>query len=130
MVSSVRQAERFDKRVTRLGSWLRRTSIDELPQLINVLKGEMSIVGPRPHAAAHDNHFDEIIANYAFRQRVKPGITGYAQVNGSRGATPTVEAMQRRVGLDIWYIDNWSFHLDLTIMLRTMIEVLRGRNAY
>ena len=78
----------------------------------------------------HDNHFDEIIANYAFRQRVKPGITGCAQVNGSRGATPTVEAMQRRVGLDIWYIDNWSFHLDLTIMLRTMIEVLRGRNAY
>ena len=127
---SVRQAERFDKRVTRLGLWLRRTSIDELPQLINVLKGEMSIVGPRPHAAAHDNHFDEIIANYAFRQRVKPGITGCAQVNGSRGATPTVEAMQRRVGLDIWYIDNWSFHLDLTIMLRTMIEVLRGRNAY
>ena len=127
---SVRQAERFDKRVTRLGLWLRRTSIDELPQLINVLKGEMSIVGPRPHAAAHDNHFDEIIANYAFRQRVKPGITGCAQVNGSRGATPTVEAMQRRVGLDIWYIDNWSFHLDLTIMFRTMIEVLRGRNAY
>ena len=127
---SVKQAERCDKRVTRLGSWLRRTSIDELPQLINVLQGEMSIVGPRPHAAAHDNQFDEIIANYAFRQRVKPGITGCAQVNGCRGETPTVEAIQRRVDLDIWYIDNWSFHLDLTIMFRTMIEVMRGRNAY
>ena len=126
----VKQAERFDKRVTRLGSWLRRTSIDELPQLINVLKGEMSIVGPRPHAVAHDNHFNEVIANYAFRQRVKPGITGFAQVNGSRGSTPTVEAMQRRVELDIWYIDNWSFQLDLAIMFRTMIEVVHGRNAY
>jgi putative colanic acid biosynthesis UDP-glucose lipid carrier transferase len=127
---SVKQAERFDKRVTRLGSWLRRTSIDELPQLINVLKGEMSIVGPRPHAAAHDIHFNEVIANYTFRQRVKPGITGYAQVNGSRGETPTVEAMQRRVALDIWYIDNWSFQLDLAIMFRTMIEIVHGRNAY
>jgi putative colanic acid biosysnthesis UDP-glucose lipid carrier transferase len=127
---SIKQAKRFDKRVTRLGSWLRRTSIDELPQLINVLKGEMSIVGPRPHAAAHDNHFNEVIANYTFRQRVKPGITGYAQVNGSRGETPTVEAMQRRVALDLWYIDNWSFQLDLTIMFRTMIEVVHGRNAY
>ena len=127
---SIKQAVRFDKRVTRVGSWLRRTSIDELPQLINVLKGEMSLVGPRPHAAAHDNHFYEVIADYAFRQRMKPGITGCAQVNGSRGETPTVEAMQRRVELDRWYIDNWSFHLDLTIMFRTMIEVLRGRNAY
>jgi Undecaprenyl-phosphate glucose phosphotransferase len=127
---SVKQAERFDKRVTRLGSWLRRTSIDELPQLINVLLGEMSIVGPRPHAAVHDNQFDKTIANYALRQRMKPGITGCAQVNGSRGETPTVEAMQQRVELDIWYIDNWSFYLDLAIMFRTMIEILRGRNAY
>jgi exopolysaccharide biosynthesis polyprenyl glycosylphosphotransferase len=127
---SVKQAERFDKRVTRLGSWLRRTSIDELPQLINVLNGEMSIVGPRPHAVGHDNHFDKIIANYALRQRMKPGITGCAQVNGSRGETPTIEAMQQRVELDIWYIDNWSFHLDLAIMFRTMIEIVRDRNAY
>jgi Undecaprenyl-phosphate glucose phosphotransferase len=127
---SVQQVERFDKRVTRLGSWLRRTSIDELPQLINVLKGEMSIVGPRPHAAVHDNHFDKIIANYAFRHRMKPGITGRAQVNGFRGETPTIEAMQQRIELDIWYIDNWSFHLDLAIMFRTMIEIVRGRNAY
>jgi Undecaprenyl-phosphate glucose phosphotransferase len=126
----VKQAARFDKRVTRVGFWLRRTSIDELPQLINVLNGEMSVVGPRPHAAAHDNHFDQVIANYAFRQRVKPGITGCAQVNGFRGETPTVDAMQRRVELDLWYINNWSFHLDFAIMFRTIIEIVRGHNAY
>jgi putative colanic acid biosynthesis UDP-glucose lipid carrier transferase len=126
----VKQAARFDKRVTRVGFWLRRTSIDELPQLINVLNGEMSVVGPRPHAAAHDNYFDQVIANYAFRQRVKPGITGCAQVNGFRGETPTVDAMQRRVELDLWYIDNWSFHLDFAIMFRTIIEIVRGHNAY
>jgi Undecaprenyl-phosphate glucose phosphotransferase len=127
---SVKQATRLDKRVTRVGFWLRRTSIDELPQLINVLKGEMSLVGPRPHAAAHDNYFDPVIANYAFRQRMKPGITGCAQVNGSRGETPTIDVMQRRVRLDLWYIENWSFQLDLAIMLRTIIELVRGRNAY
>jgi Undecaprenyl-phosphate glucose phosphotransferase len=127
---SVKQAARFDKRVTRVGSWLRRTSIDELPQLINVLKGEMSVVGPRPHAAAHDNHFDRVIANYAFRQRMKPGITGCAQVNGSRGETPTIDAMQRRVEFDLWYIDNWSLRLDFAIILRTIIEIARGLNAY
>jgi putative colanic acid biosynthesis UDP-glucose lipid carrier transferase len=123
---SVKQAERFDKRVTRLGSWLRHTSIDELPQLINVLKGEMSGHTRRPR----DNHFNEVTANYTFRQRVNPGITGYAQVNGSSRETPTVEAMQRRVVLDLWYIDNWSFQLDLAIMFRTMLEVVHGRNAY
>jgi Undecaprenyl-phosphate glucose phosphotransferase len=127
---SVKQATRLDKRVTRVGFWLRRTSIDELPQLINVLKGEMSLVGPRPHAAAHDNYFDPVIANYAFRQRMKPGITGCAQVNGSRGETPTIDAMQWRVRLDLWYIENWSFQLDLAIMFRTIIELVRGRNAY
>ena len=127
---SVKQTVRLDKRVTRVGLWLRRTSIDELPQLINVLNGEMSLVGPRPHAAAHDNYFDQVIANYAFRQRMKPGITGCAQVNGSRGETPTVDAMQRRVQMDIWYIENWSFQLDLVIMFRTIIEIVRGRNAY
>jgi Undecaprenyl-phosphate glucose phosphotransferase len=127
---AIKQAERSDKRVTRVGSWLRRTSIDELPQLINVLGGDMSIVGPRPHAVAHDTHFDKVIADYAFRQRMRPGITGCAQVNGCRGETPTVDAMRRRVELDIWYIDNWSFHLDLMIMLRTVIEIIRGRNAY
>ncbi len=128
--NSVTQAARVDKRVTRVGLWLRRTSIDELPQLINVLNGEMSLVGPRPHAAAHDNYFDQVIANYAFRQRMKPGISGCAQVNGCRGETPTIDAMQRRVELDLWYIDNWSLHLDLAIMFRTIIEIVRGRNAY
>jgi Undecaprenyl-phosphate glucose phosphotransferase len=127
---SIKQATRLDKRVTRVGFWLRRTSIDELPQLINVLNGEMSLVGPRPHAAAHDNYFDQVIANYAFRQRMKPGITGCAQVNGSRGETPTVDAMQQRVQLDLWYIENWSFQLDLVIMFRTIIEIVRGRNAF
>jgi lipopolysaccharide/colanic/teichoic acid biosynthesis glycosyltransferase len=87
-------------------------------------------VGPRPHAAAHDNYFDQVIANYAFRHRMKPGITGYAQVKGLRGETPTVEAMQRRVDLDLWYIDNWSFLLDFAIVLRTVVEVARGQNAY
>jgi lipopolysaccharide/colanic/teichoic acid biosynthesis glycosyltransferase len=127
---SVKQAVRFDRRVTRVGSWLRRTSIDELPQLINVLKGEMSLVGPRPHAAAHDNYFGQIISNYALRRRIKPGITGCAQVNGARGETSTLDVMQRRVDLDLWYIDNWSLHLDLVIMFRTTIEIVRGRNAY
>jgi Undecaprenyl-phosphate glucose phosphotransferase len=127
---SIKQASRLDKRVTRVGFWLRRTSIDELPQLINVLNGEMSLVGPRPHAAAHDNYFDQVIANYAFRQRMKPGITGCAQVNGSRGETPTIDAMQRRVQLDRWYVENWSFQLDFGIMFRTIIELVRGRNAY
>jgi exopolysaccharide biosynthesis polyprenyl glycosylphosphotransferase len=127
---TVKQASRFDKRVTRVGSWLRRTSIDELPQLINVLKGEMSIVGPRPHAVVHDNYFNQAVAKYALRQRVKPGITGLAQVNGCRGATSTVDSIERRVDLDLWYIDNWNFHLDFAIMIRTVIEVVRGRNAY
>jgi Bacterial sugar transferase len=81
-------------------------------------------------SSAHDNYFDQVIANYAFRQRVKPGITGCAQVNGFRGETPTVDAMQRRVELDLWYIDNWSFHLDFAIMFRTIIEIVRGHNAY
>jgi putative colanic acid biosysnthesis UDP-glucose lipid carrier transferase len=127
---SVKQAVRSDKRVTRVGLWLRRSSIDELPQLINVLQGEMSIVGPRPHAAAHDNYYDQVIPNYALRQRMKPGITGYAQVNGFRGETATVEAMQGRVELDLRYIDNWRLRLDFAIMLWTITEVVRGHNAY
>ena len=90
----------------------------------------MSIVGPRPHAAAHDNYFNQAIGNYALRHRMKPGITGCAQVNGARGETSTIDAMQRRVDFDLWYIDNWSFHLDLAIIFRTIIEIVRGRNAY
>ena len=127
---SITQAQFADKRVTRLGAWLRRTSIDELPQLLNVLEGSMSLVGPRPHAVAHDNEFDKIVRNYAFRRRVKPGLTGWAQVNGCRGPTPTAASIERRVEYDLWYIDNWSLRLDLAILLQTPIEILLGRNAY
>jgi putative colanic acid biosynthesis UDP-glucose lipid carrier transferase len=127
---SIIQAQFADKRVTRLGTWLRRTSIDELPQLLNVLDGSMSLVGPRPHAVAHDNQFDKIVRNYAFRRRVKPGLTGWAQVNGCRGPTPTAASIERRVEYDLWYIDNWSLRLDFAILLQTPIEILHGRNAY
>src|SRR5204862_458997 len=101
---TIRQAVRGDRRVTRLGAWLRRTSIDELPQLFNVVSGEMSLVGPRPHAAAHNTEYEQIIGNYAFRHHVKPGITGWAQVNGYRGETGALEMMQKRVECDLWYI--------------------------
>jgi len=127
---SVCQASQSDMRVTRVGKWLRRTSIDELPQLLNVLDGTMSLVGPRPHALAHDNHFDKVVRNYAFRHHVKPGLTGWAQVNGHRGPTPRVEDIQRRVQFDLWYIDNWSLRLDFLIIIKTILEVMRSRNAY
>jgi putative colanic acid biosynthesis UDP-glucose lipid carrier transferase len=127
---SIVQARKSDKRFTRLGVWLRRTSIDELPQLLNVLDGSMSLVGPRPHAAAHDNEFDKVVQNYAFRRRVKPGLTGWAQVHGCRGPTPTAESVEQRVEFDLWYIDNWSLSLDMAILLWTPIELVRGRNAY
>jgi undecaprenyl-phosphate galactose phosphotransferase/putative colanic acid biosynthesis UDP-glucose lipid carrier transferase len=126
----VQQATRNDPRVTSIGRLLRSSSIDELPQLINVLLGDMSLIGPRPHALAHDTHFMEIVANYAFRQHVKPGITGWAQVHGARGATPSIDTITKRVDLDIWYIDNWSLWLDFQILLMTLVEVLRKRNAY
>jgi Undecaprenyl-phosphate glucose phosphotransferase len=126
----VYQAERSDDRVTLLGRWLRRTSIDELPQLLNVIDGSMSLVGPRPHAMAHDSAFDKLVSNYAFRNHVKPGLTGWAQVHGFRGPTPTVKDIERRVQYDLWYIDNWSFMLDFVILLRTVVEVLRSRNAF
>jgi putative colanic acid biosynthesis UDP-glucose lipid carrier transferase len=124
------QARAADDRVTRVGKWLRRTSLDELPQLLNVLNGTMSLVGPRPHVVALDNQFDKLVRNYGFRQRVKPGLTGWAQIHGYRGPTPTADLMRRRVEHDVWYIDNWSLRLDIAILLQTPIEVLRGRNAY
>jgi undecaprenyl-phosphate galactose phosphotransferase/putative colanic acid biosynthesis UDP-glucose lipid carrier transferase len=127
--SSIRQACRNDVRVTRLGRVLRATSIDELPQLVNVLRGDMSLVGPRPHACAHDNEYAQLIGNYAFRHHIKPGITGWAQVNGFRGETARLNLMKRRVDLDLWYINNWSFWLDLKIIARTCIELAR-RTAY
>jgi len=126
----IRQAQRKDARVTRVGAILRATSIDELPQLVNVLCGNMSIVGPRPHAIAHDDGYTKLIANYAFRQHVKPGLSGWAQVNGFRGETANLELMEHRVNCDLWYIKNWSFWLDLRILILTGFELMRRRNAY
>jgi exopolysaccharide biosynthesis polyprenyl glycosylphosphotransferase len=116
----IRQATRNDPRFTRLGRWLRRTNIDELPQLFNVLAGDMSLVGPRPHAAAHNQAYEKLIANYALRYHVKPGITGWAQVKGYRGETRTVDLMAKRVELDLWYINNWSIWLDIKIIFLTL----------
>ena len=127
---NVTQVRKGDARVTRVGRWLRRSSLDELPQFINVISGEMSLVGPRPHAIAHDRLYSTLIDNYQLRQIVKPGITGWAQVNGLRGETPAVEDMRDRVTLDIWYARRASFTLDLKILLRTPFEVFRQRNAY
>ena len=124
------QAVQNDSRTTRVGAMLRRTNIDELPQLINVLRGEMSIVGPRPHATAHNKMFEGKISVFSRRHVVKPGITGWAQVNGYRGATETLEKMQRRVEHDLYYIDNWSFWLDLRIMAMTLFSKTAYTNAY
>jgi exopolysaccharide biosynthesis polyprenyl glycosylphosphotransferase len=126
----VNQVKRDDDRVTRIGRVLRATSIDELPQLFNVLKGDMSLVGPRPHAIAHDNQYTNLVADYALRHHVKPGMTGWAQVNGFRGETAQVEQMRKRVAFDLWYIDNWSFWFDLKILLFTCVEITRRRNAF
>lgn len=127
---SVVQATRNDPRVTSIGALLRSASIDELPQLVNVLIGDMSLIGPRPHALAHDTYFEQVLSEYAYRHHVKPGITGWAQCNGSRGATPTIDHVSERVRLDLWYINNWSLWLDFQILIKTFFEVLRKRNAY
>ena len=124
------QATSNDHRLTRIGRWLRRSSVDELPQLINVLRGDMSLVGPRPHALAHDVQYSRLISNYPYRHHVRPGITGWAQVNGFRGETPTVDKMKQRVELDLWYATNWSFWLDLKLIARTVWVVLTLRGAY
>jgi Undecaprenyl-phosphate glucose phosphotransferase len=123
----ITQAKPGDKRVTRIGKALRSSSIDELPQLFNVLKGDMSIVGPRPHALAHDDEYKAVIAEYAFRHHVKPGITGWAQVNGYRGETRRLELMAERIKLDLFYINHWSLRFDISIILRTCFEILRNR---
>ncbi|MEO7852186.1 MAG: undecaprenyl-phosphate glucose phosphotransferase [Rubrivivax sp.] len=126
----VKQATRGDPRVTPFGAFIRRTSMDELPQFVNVLQGRMSIVGPRPHAVAHNELYRQLIKAYMVRHKVKPGITGWAQVNGHRGETDTVEKMQTRVEYDLEYLRNWSLGLDLQIIARTVKVVLLARNAH
>ncbi len=126
----VTQATRGDARITRFGAFLRRTSLDELPQFVNVLQGRMSIVGPRPHAVAHNALYRELIKAYMVRHKVKPGITGWAQVNGLRGETDTIEKMRARVEYDLEYLRNWSLGLDLQIIARTIRLVIFDRHAY
>ena len=125
----IKQAEKNDPRVTRVGAFMRRTSLDELPQILNVLSGEMSLVGPRPHAIQHDEEYSRRIAEYFARHNIKPGITGLAQVRGFRGETKDIEQMMQRIESDIEYINNWSLWLDLTILIRTT-SALTGKNAY
>jgi putative colanic acid biosysnthesis UDP-glucose lipid carrier transferase len=126
----IRQATRGDKRVTRFGALLRRYSLDELPQFINVLQGRMSVVGPRPHAVAHSEMYRKLIKGYMIRHKVKPGITGWAQVNGFRGETRTLDRMESRIAYDLAYLRHWSLRLDLWIVLKTLLVVLNDRNAY
>ena len=124
------QAQKNDPRLTKLGAFLRRTSLDELPQFINVLQGRMSIVGPRPHAVAHNELYRKLIRGYMLRHKVKPGITGWAQINGLRGETQDLQKMQERIEFDLHYLQNWSIWMDLWIIWRTVIVVLRRDNAY
>ncbi|VVD32645.1 undecaprenyl-phosphate glucose phosphotransferase [Paraburkholderia dioscoreae] len=126
----VTQATKGDPRITRVGALLRRTSLDELPQFFNVLRGEMSVVGPRPHAIEHDEFYQKVINGYIHRYRIKPGITGWAQVNGFRGETDRVEKMQMRVEHDLYYLRNWSFALDMRIVMTTVVKGLVSSNAY
>jgi putative colanic acid biosynthesis UDP-glucose lipid carrier transferase len=123
------QAKKCDPRVTPIGAFPRRTSLDELPQFINVLMGDMSIVGPRPHAVAHNELYGSRIKGYMPRHRVRPGITGWAQINGWRGETNTMEKMEKRIGHDLWYMHNWSLWLDLKIILLTATRGFTRTNA-
>ncbi|WP_299491559.1 undecaprenyl-phosphate glucose phosphotransferase [Acaryochloris sp. IP29b_bin.137] len=128
--AKVTQATQDDPRVTQVGAFLRRTSLDELPQFINVLQGRMSLVGPRPHAVAHNEHYRKLIQGYMLRHKVKPGITGWAQVNGYRGETETLDKMEKRVEYDIHYLNHWSLWLDIKIILRTALVFFNHQNAY
>jgi putative colanic acid biosynthesis UDP-glucose lipid carrier transferase len=128
--NTVVQARQGDERVTPIGGFLRRTSLDELPQFINVLQGRMSIVGPRPHAVAHNEQYRKLIKGYMLRHKVKPGITGWAQVNGLRGETATLDKMEARIQYDLDYLRNWSLWLDLWIILKTVKVVLTRENAF
>lgn len=120
------QATKDDPRITKWGSFMRHTNIDELPQFINVLKGDMSLVGPRPHMLAHTDYYSSLISDYMIRHYVRPGITGWAQTHGERGETKTVRDMERRVVKDIWYIEHWSFWLDIQIMFKTIADLIHG----
>jgi Undecaprenyl-phosphate glucose phosphotransferase len=126
----IRQAQRGDRRITRIGRLLRLSSIDELPQLINVILGNMSLVGPRPHAVAHDEEYSRSIEHYAFRRYVKPGMTGWAQIHGFRGETAELATMHKRIEFDLWYINNWNLLLDCQILMLTGIQLLKPQNAY
>ena len=128
--ADLRQATRHDPRITPVGRLLRRTSLDELPQLVNVLQGRMSVVGPRPHAVAHNEQYRKLIDGYMVRHKVKPGLTGWAQVNGFRGETDTVEKMEKRVEHDLAYLRHWSLRLDLVIILKTVLVVFNDKQAY
>ncbi len=126
----IRQATRDDPRLTRFGAFLRQYSLDELPQFINVLQGRMSVVGPRPHAVAHNETYRKLIRGYMIRHKVKPGITGLAQVNGLRGETDSLEKMKARIEHDLAYLRDWSLQLDLQIVLKTVFVVLKKQHAY
>jgi len=127
--AAVRQATQNDTRITRVGAFIRRTSIDELPQLINVLRGEMALVGPRPHAVAHNHYYGDKIIAYMARHRIKPGMTGLAQISGLRGETETLEKMQKRIEKDLDYINHWSLWLDIKILFKTPFTLF-SRNIY
>ena len=127
---AIQQAQKNDSRITPLGAFLRKTSLDELPQFINVLQGRMSIVGPRPHAVAHNELYRKLIKGYMVRHKVKPGITGWAQVNGYRGETETLDKMQGRIDYDLDYLRNWSLRLDIHIILKTVRLVVKDQQAY
>lgn len=126
----LRQARSADPRVTRVGAFLRRFSLDELPQLVNVLQGRMSLVGPRPHALAHTELYRKLISGYMIRHKVRPGITGWAQINGLRGETDSLDKMRARIEHDLVYLSDWSLAFDLLILSRTAWAVIRGQNAY
>ena len=125
----VTQATKGDSRITAIGGFIRKTSLDELPQFINVLKGDMAVVGPRPHALEHDQYYSQYISNYMKRNTVKPGLTGWAQINGSRGETETIEKMECRINYDLWYVNNWTPFLDVKIVAITPFKIL-SKNAY
>jgi putative colanic acid biosynthesis UDP-glucose lipid carrier transferase len=129
--ANIRQATANDSRKTRVGDFLRKTNIDELPQFINVLKGEMSIIGPRPHMLLHTEEYSRLVNKYMVRHFIKPGVTGWAQINGCRGETKEVSQMEERIRKDIWYLENWSFMLDLEILIRTVAATIKGdKKAY